>query len=241
MAEGECLRDQTFVWTTQINEWMLKEETKEFTRKYIIYASFLMDFTTISGLIVYYLRCNTLRPLIAFFYFQFLRNLIQNFCFGMGAPKGYAWFNPGVPALSVPYHDTYDFFYSGHIGSCFIYFTEFYLHKQTFLIYVALFTFINEWVLMVLLRSHYFIDMLTGVIVAHVCIIWAEPATFLPDVKGLGIKGFDRKQHFYTPCQKCGWSNLDPANQISKTEHTYLMKTHRIRNQMNKPAVSSEV
>ena len=76
MDDGECMRDQTFVWTTSINEWFLSEESKQFTRKYIIYASFLMDFTTLSGLIVFYLRCNTLRPIVAFIFFQLTRNLI---------------------------------------------------------------------------------------------------------------------------------------------------------------------
>ena len=76
MDDGECMRDQTFVWTTSINQWFLSEESKQFTRKYIIYASFLMDFTTLSGLIVFYLRCNTLRPIVAFIFFQLTRNLI---------------------------------------------------------------------------------------------------------------------------------------------------------------------
>jgi len=46
----------------------------------------------------------------------------------MGRPSGFAWFNPGMPALTVPYHDTNDFYYSGHIGSSFMYLTEFYLN-----------------------------------------------------------------------------------------------------------------
>lgn len=43
----------------------------------------------------------------------------------MGRPKGDIWENPGVPALTVPYHDTNDFFYSGHVGTSTIYMTEF--------------------------------------------------------------------------------------------------------------------
>ena len=147
----------------------------------------------------------------------------------MGAPKGYAWFNPGIPSLTVPYHDTYDFYYSGHIGSSFIYMCEFFIYQQNILGYIATFTLINEWILMILLRSHYFIDMLSGVIIGHVCVILAEKAAYILDVKWLGIRGVDRRYHYFTPCKKCGWSNLDSSKKVSKTELTFLTKTCRIR------------
>jgi hypothetical protein len=46
----------------------------------------------------------------------------------MGRPKGFAWFDPGMPALTVPYHDTNDFYYSGHVGTSTIYMTEFFIN-----------------------------------------------------------------------------------------------------------------
>lgn len=31
-------------------------------------------------------------------------------------PEGYAWDYPGIPALTVSYEVTPDFFFSGHVG-----------------------------------------------------------------------------------------------------------------------------
>lgn len=31
---------------------------------------------------------------------------------------GFIYGNPGLFSITVPYHDTNDFFYSGHVGTC---------------------------------------------------------------------------------------------------------------------------
>ena len=52
--------------------------------------------------------------------------MVQN-NFLLGRPwRGFLWTDPGVIALTVPYHDTNDFYWSGHIGTCTIYTLEFY-------------------------------------------------------------------------------------------------------------------
>jgi hypothetical protein len=38
----------------------------------------------------------------------------------MGRPEGFLWSYPGLYSATVPYHDTNDFFFSGHIGTCFL-------------------------------------------------------------------------------------------------------------------------
>ena len=35
-------------------------------------------------------------------------------------PEGYLWKFPGIYSLMVPYGETNDFFYSGHVGVCMI-------------------------------------------------------------------------------------------------------------------------
>jgi len=48
-----------------------------------------------------------------------------------------------MPALTVPYHDTNDFYYSGHVGTACIYMHEFFANGYTLMGYIALFNMVN--------------------------------------------------------------------------------------------------
>jgi hypothetical protein len=61
----------------------------------------------------------------------------------MGRIEGFAWFDPGFPSLTIPYHDTNDFFWSGHIGTCFMYSAEFYFAGYYKMFYTGVFIGIN--------------------------------------------------------------------------------------------------
>ena len=77
------------------------------------------------------------------------------------------WSDPGVVALTVPYHDTNDFYWSGHIGTCTIYTLEFYHSRFKKLLgygYAMIFIF---WIFMTVTKTHYFIDLITGMMIAH--------------------------------------------------------------------------
>ena len=54
-----------------------------------------------------------------------MRQFIQNY-YLMGRPEGFLWSDPGIPSLTVPYHDTNDFYYSGHVGSAILWMHEYY-------------------------------------------------------------------------------------------------------------------
>ena len=122
MPQGECMRDYTFIWTSQFNDFFA--DHSEFKRKTIVISSFFMDFMQMLGLLMFYLRYFTVRTPIAFAILFPLRQLIQNI-FLMGRPSGFLWSDPGIPSITVPYHDTNDFFFSGHVGASVIYLLEF--------------------------------------------------------------------------------------------------------------------
>ena len=64
--------------------------------------------------------------------------------FLMGRMKGFVWFDPGTPALTVPYHDTNDFFWSGHVGTSTLYLLEYLTYGYPIMTILAIFNLINQ-------------------------------------------------------------------------------------------------
>ena len=140
----------------------------------------------------------------------------------MSRLKGFLWFDPGWPAITVPYHDMLDFFYSGHIGNTFIYTFEFYNNKEYKLAFVGFLIHLGMWPHLILVRTHYWIDLITGIIVGHWCYMMGELLSYATDVKICGFSGKERNQHAYLPCQKCGYSNDDYSLGIHNDEKEFL-------------------
>lgn len=96
---------------------------------------------------------------------------------------GFLFRYPGFPSLVVPYHDSNDFFYSGHIGICFVFALEARAQGWTRYQFMCLFIMCNEWALMMFVRTHYVIDMVTGVIMAHYLHMVSEKLSYYFDIK----------------------------------------------------------
>ena len=109
--------------------------------------------------------------------------------FLMGRQKGFLWYDPGVLALTVPYHDTNDFYYSGHIGTATLYMHEFFVYECYIMGGIALINYINCWFLMIFLRTHYVIDLVSGFIIALWALNISEMLSYFLDVK---LAGWDR-------------------------------------------------
>ena len=62
---------------------------------------------------------------------------------------------------------TNDFFYSGHIGIPIIFGLEFYRQNMKYLLAPCLFVSVFEGSMMLIMRGHYSIDLIFGVIFAH--------------------------------------------------------------------------
>jgi len=101
--------------------------------------------------------------------------------------EGFLWYDPGVPSLTVPYHDTNDFYWSGHIGTCTMYTLVFYHDNFKILTGYGSLLIVVFWIFMTVTRTHYIIDLVTGIIVAHWAFIQGEWLSFFIDVKALGI------------------------------------------------------
>lgn len=61
----------------------------------------------------------------------------------MGRLDGFIFSYPGIPSLTVPYHDVNDFFYSGHVGTCLLVVLEYRAGGFYKLSYFASFVLVN--------------------------------------------------------------------------------------------------
>ncbi len=147
--------------------------------------------------------------------------LLQAFI--MARPQGFLWYDPGIPSITIPYHDTNDFYFSGHVGTAIIYLHYYHSEKMYLMRNIVIFILINEWITLTVLRTHYIIDLVSGWLIAHWSIFLAETINgYFFDVIIMGLSAKKRKTMFHTPCLKCGWNNLDASHWISRQEHNFL-------------------
>ncbi len=81
--------------------------------------------------------------------------------------EGFLWDYPGIPSVAVSYLKTNDYFFSGHIGMPLIMGLEARKHKLNYIFYFALAAILVEGSILILVRVHYIIDLITGLICAH--------------------------------------------------------------------------
>lgn len=136
----------------------------------------------------------------------------------MGRPDGFLWFYPGFPSLSIAYHDTSDFYYSGHVGSCTMFLIENFVIGEKKMFYTTLFILINEWLVLTFTRTHYIIDMLSGLICAFLMHRISEHVAYIYDVRIIGARSRERDAFYYMPCKFCGWTNSDASHKICSQE-----------------------
>jgi hypothetical protein len=125
----------------------------------------------------------------------------------MGRPEGFLFFDPHITSITTNYFDTNDFYFSGHIGSCVIFVTEWHALGKKWAFCVIIFIMINEWLMLTILRTHYLIDFATGAAMAVIILRLGERQDYYCDVLLMGLPTFKRSDHFYKPCVKCGWNN----------------------------------
>ena len=107
--------------------------------------------------------------------------------FKVGKPEGYDWDYPGFFSIYSPYGKTNDFFYSGHCGICYIFFLEFWSVGWYFSSAFAFLVMLLEIFVMIALRSHYTVDIISGMAFAHYFFILSEKCSYLIDWHCLGI------------------------------------------------------
>ena len=103
--------------------------------------------------------------------------------------------------------DINDFYFSGHTGSSVIYSSEYIAMKWNKMAAFCIFVLLNVLLMMVVLRTHYIIDLQSGFVWARLSHRFAEKLSYYSDVKFLGYPREKRISYNYDPCPRCGWGN----------------------------------
>lgn len=165
--ELECFDDKVFTMTAGVNNYF--RENDLLLRAYLIIAGFLMDCAIVLGFYYFAVHFRTWRMAFNLAILYGVRGQIQEL-YVMGHPKGILFKDPGIISISVPYYDTHDYFFSGHVSLPTLIAVEFYKHKYNKLAFFCFFVSFFELIMMVFLRGHYSIDLYAGLIFSfYVC------------------------------------------------------------------------
>lgn len=145
----------------------------------------------------------------------------------MNRLKSWTWFDSGYPSITVPFHDTNDFYYSGHVGTCILWMVEFWGNNYKVMVVFSILNLIFQWWFLSVTNAHYIIDLVTGMLISHLFTIMGEVSCYLMDVVVVGWAGKQRNLIHHNPCKKCGWSNAKLEQMCSKTEINFLKKTYK--------------
>jgi len=207
LSPDVCLKDITFETTSAANTWLNEDSARG--NAYMISSAMGMDFVIMAPV---FLWCKynggTIRVLASLGLFYLIRAQLMKYFFLMRY-HGYLFRFPGIGSVVIAYHDTNDFYYSGHIGSSTCFTLEAYALGHEKMALIAVFIIIYEWTFMCLTREHYIIDLLSGFVIAMTCHRVCEVLVYLVDVLILGLKKKDRDTLWYKACGRCGWLCCD--------------------------------
>jgi hypothetical protein len=180
----ECLQDKSFIFTQDFNKYL---QDHVLARHIIIaFSSFCVDFVIVYMSIYWCMYAKSWRLMATIGVFYGFRGSIQNI-FQMKYPEGYLWEYPGFPSLTISYLKTNDFFFSGHVGFPIIIAMECYKLNKKYMVTFCLFTCLFEAFTMIVTRGHYFIDIITGMIVSHYVYLLVDKYIYLIDDSFIGM------------------------------------------------------
>ena len=220
------IKDEFFTHTESINQYF--GDHPKVKNVFLIFCSLWMDITMVTGMVVFVIYGKTWRLPIALIMFYLLRMIIQKL-FLLRYPEGYLWSYPGFPSLVVPYGKTNDFFYSGHVGGACVMMLEFrslantQVQNRVFMRWMQIFailTIILQVFLMIFLRGHYSIDMISGIIFGHYFHMIASDVSPGWDQAVCGIPGDGSESNYNMFIKRSGPSIVQKPRQ-SRYSNTF--------------------
>ena len=82
----------------------------------------------------------------------------------------------------------------------------------------ATFVMLSEWFMLMSLRTHYIIDLTTGLMLAQNMHRWGEKLSYCFDVILMGLPKEKRQTYYYYPCYSCGYNNLNIERYVDQAE-----------------------
>jgi hypothetical protein len=146
----------------------------------LISGSNLLDIFFLSFLIAFVKMGTSWRAITNFILFFGIRNLCVQSLILLEYYDTYLFQDPGFPSIVVPFQRAPDFFYSGHAGSAMILALQFEILGYVHLKYFGIFLSFYEGFVMMVTRTHYSIDVIFGMLMAHYTFFLSKPiAEFL--------------------------------------------------------------
>ena len=225
----ECIEDRIFDATAGLNTFFATHQSAKFT--FMILCGLMMDIMVLTQFYRFAMFGTTWRFLICIGVFYIFRFFCQQL-FYFRYPEGYLWEFPGFYSITVPYGKTNDFFFSGHVGCCVINYLEFRSIGWHRIARFSLVTCVFQIALMVCLRGHYFIDLISGIIFAHYCWMLSERYSYLVDVYIFRIPFHKRFPLFTKSCTNCQhpvdiWAKGQHQGEASRSESIETPKNNK--------------
>src|SRR5215467_295424 len=107
----------------------------------------------------------SVRPFLGLALLMLLRQFLQALC-SLPVPEGMIWHYPGFPSLLVTYHVANDFFFSGHTAIAVFGAMELSRFHRKWLTAVAILLVLLEVAAVLVLRTHYTMDVFAGILAA---------------------------------------------------------------------------
>ena len=107
----------------------------------------------------------SVRPFLGLVLLMLLRQFLQALC-SLPVPAGMIWHYPGFPSLLVTYHVSNDFFFSGHTAIAVFGAIELSRFRREWLTVTSILLVLFEVAAVLVLRTHYTMDIFTGVLAA---------------------------------------------------------------------------
>jgi len=165
----------------------------------LILSSNSLDFLVFFVFIHFTLYCNSCKLILSLGMFYILRLFIQKLLI-FSYYDIYLFDYPGFWSFTVPLFRASDFFYSGHVGVCFLSAYYLYTHKVWTVFIISVFILFLEAYTLIILRAHYCIDIIFGFFIAHYISIVNNTLVNLID--NTWKKYFHTENVALTPCNE---------------------------------------
>lgn len=155
---------------TYVNEFLQKHKT--FTRYYIAFTTFLFDFTFCISFfeIIIFGNMKVFLVTMSIIILRFICQCLVR----LPTPKNMIWFDPKIPTLLMVYETENDFFFSGHTAFSLTWGLNLFLWNSMILKIYSIFFILLEISFVVFTKSHYYIDIYTGIVTYLGCMYVAS-------------------------------------------------------------------
>jgi len=166
-----CYYDVLFELTSSINSYLI--QNTEIRHALLCFASLCLDSLVLLSYVVWIVDWEDWILFLSVLMFYTIRAITFSL-FQIRFPNNYAFDHPGFPSITVSYLVSNDFFFSGHVGLPTILSFYYYLKLNYLMVFFALLVGVIQATMMLLLRGHYSIDLLFGILMSYYSVRIAE-------------------------------------------------------------------